>query len=623
MTIASLAVSTNFVMQLSGFLGQVEDVALNNAIQKTKEREGLIKSFLDHSKDTILALRSSSSFQKFLDDNASIDLFENLALDIAKSDRDIMSIRFLELTGKEKVRIYRKRLGSTPVVAPSHELQNKSHRYYFKHALNVPMETIWFSKLDLNQEYSKVERPHKETLRILIPVSHKGKRIGIIVVNYYMVNLLKELFSVPLYNMILADSNGDILIHYNKEKSWSHYNNTAGLQAEVTQYKNMLENETYLGGGFFSRQLKLPLENQLILVLSLNQDYVSQQKTRFIKNGLYSGTTTILITLIFGAVLIILFKRFFNEHEVRAKKIHSLEELNHQMNILLDKNKAYMDMATDGVHIMKPNGDIVAFSQSFASMLGYTEEELLELNSRDWITPSCEAQVEKKLSSMVDKATKIECKHRCKDGSTIDVEVNAKWIVVDEEKLLYASSRDVTQRNKMVKELERLATTDFLTQLPSRRLFDERLSDELERYRRSENYKVTIAMLDIDYFKDINDSYGHTAGDMALKHVAEIIHGELTRLDFVARFGGDEFGIILTNSDEVTSVNNLERIRLKLKQYPLIIEGKPMTISISVGATLIMSDQKEANSVLKKADKALYRAKELGRGRVEFFRSNH
>ncbi|TCS38974.1 sensor domain-containing diguanylate cyclase [Reinekea marinisedimentorum] len=619
MLVASIAVTTSFIMQLSVFSSKIEDVALNNAVEKSSEREAFLKSFLKSAERSITALRNSASFRAFLEDPANKAPFAELALNIASGNRDIMGIRFLEPSGREVVRVFRDDLTSEPMITPESSLQNKFHRYYIQHALNIPIETVWFSNLDLNMEFQEVEVPFKETLRVLRPVLYLGEFKGVLVINYHMERMIDELFAAPLYKMILTDGQGNILVHHNEDRSWSHYKGDAGLEVEIPEFRHVLENDTYRGNTFFSRHLDLPTNNNLILVLALNDDYLALQKSQFLRTSVYSSVTTLVITALVGLVLVALFRRFFNEYDVREKSIHSLVKLNHQINSLLEKNKAYMEMASDGIHVMNKDGDLVAFSHSFAHMLGYKEEELSALNIRDWQVKLSPEQMKEKMSAVTGSASKYETRHKRKDGSPIDVEVTEKWIVIDGERLLYASSRDISERKQMEQELEKLANTDFLTQLPTRRVFDERLSEELERCRRNDTYLATAVMMDVDHFKEINDSYGHAVGDIALKHLTNVIQDEIRRVDLVARFGGDEFALILVSTDEVTAINYLERMRQKLAMTPLIVEGYSITMSVSIGIAAITSVDEDSHTVLKKADKALYRAKDLGRNRIEVF----
>lgn len=171
-------------------------------------------------------------------------------------------------------------------------------------------------------------------------------------------------------------------------------------------------------------------------------------------------------------------------------------------------------------------------------------------------------------------------------------------------------------------ELETLNSIDSLTGIKNRRQFDKRLLAESRRSRR-EQTPLSVAMVDIDHFKNINDTYGHSAGDECIRHVANLLKLLLRRSsDDVCRYGGEEFGIILPNTDEEGARQVLESMREKVENTPVVVDGQviPMTISAGVASTIIVHAEHEAK-LLKFADAQLYVAKQQGRNRVvaEYF----
>jgi len=180
---------------------------------------------------------------------------------------------------------------------------------------------------------------------------------------------------------------------------------------------------------------------------------------------------------------------------------------------------------------------------------------------------------------------------------------------------LLGVTRDVTDRRRMELELREMATTDFLTGLPNRRHFMARLELELARIQRLETQRAAVLMLDLDYFKSVNDRFGHATGDMMLTHIAELMRQELRKIDVAARVGGEEFAIILPGADLAAAEAFAERLRLKVAQTPLVREAQLIPMTISVGIAALGGADVEA--ALRCADLALYRAKEAGRNRVE------
>lgn len=177
------------------------------------------------------------------------------------------------------------------------------------------------------------------------------------------------------------------------------------------------------------------------------------------------------------------------------------------------------------------------------------------------------------------------------------------------------------QNQFIIQELERLAAVDYLTQIPNRRSFDGSLAHEWVRARR-EKTSLSVAMLDLDFFKAYNDHYGHSAGDQCLQMLANAIKQTLQRPgDFCARYGGEEFTVILANTDSTGAMKVLEEIRKAIVALSIPHGFSPTapTVTLSVGyTTAVPSQGNTATQALKKADDALYSAKLQGRNRTIF-----
>ncbi|ADG94716.1 diguanylate cyclase with extracellular sensor [Arcobacter nitrofigilis DSM 7299] len=180
--------------------------------------------------------------------------------------------------------------------------------------------------------------------------------------------------------------------------------------------------------------------------------------------------------------------------------------------------------------------------------------------------------------------------------------------IIKTNRLLQEAKKDIEVKNK---ELEKLAITDKLTNLYNRRKLDELLQHELNRSERF-NHTFGIAILDIDYFKKVNDTFGHQAGDKVLIELSNILKTHIRTTDFVGRFGGEEFVIICPESQKDGVYNLMESIRLDIENYTFKDIGK---ITTSFGVTL-SKENDTSESLLKRADIALYEAKSLGRNRV-------
>jgi diguanylate cyclase (GGDEF)-like protein len=164
-------------------------------------------------------------------------------------------------------------------------------------------------------------------------------------------------------------------------------------------------------------------------------------------------------------------------------------------------------------------------------------------------------------------------------------------------------------------EVQKLAITDALTGLYNRRGFFELGRHEIERARRFSR-PLSVIMLDLDFFKKVNDTYGHAAGDLALRTLAERIAKNVRDFDILGRYGGDEFTIMLTETDLFTSSNIAERLRQILEETPVILGNIPVTITASLGVVKSTADIHDLATLVEKADQAMYKAKQGGRNRV-------
>ena len=164
--------------------------------------------------------------------------------------------------------------------------------------------------------------------------------------------------------------------------------------------------------------------------------------------------------------------------------------------------------------------------------------------------------------------------------------------------------------------LRELAVIDELTGLHNRRFFDCRLSHELDRFERY-RHPLSLVLLDVDHFKRVNDTYGHDMGDDVLRHLAGIGQALIRRVDLFARFGGEEFALLLPDTGPEGALVAAERMRKRVEETPVTIDGQEIAITISVGVSST-SDRftGDAHGLIRAADQALYEAKRSGRNRV-------
>ena len=177
---------------------------------------------------------------------------------------------------------------------------------------------------------------------------------------------------------------------------------------------------------------------------------------------------------------------------------------------------------------------------------------------------------------------------------------------------------DISQSKAFELELQEYALTDYLTQLPNRRHFMQRLQEEHSRIQRGVRDTAAVLMCDLDHFKRINDSLGHAVGDQVLKHFAQVLQRQLRKSDAAGRLGGEEFAVILSGANLQAAAEFAMRLQASFASQPLLHEGQPLQVTLSIGIALMQADCGSQEQVLRASDDALYRAKEKGRNRVEF-----
>lgn len=190
-------------------------------------------------------------------------------------------------------------------------------------------------------------------------------------------------------------------------------------------------------------------------------------------------------------------------------------------------------------------------------------------------------------------------------------EIIQSFPIPDDNKL------DVIKKiNFMYSQTKYLSVTDGLTGLYNRRHFQCNFDRE---FLRSERYdsKLSLAMIDIDFFKQVNDTYGHGCGDYVLKEIAYLALQTFRKTDMVFRYGGEEFAVILTETDIQNAIIPCERLRKNVETYPFIYNGQPFNVTISAGVCEKDSSILSAFDLFEKTDKALYQAKEAGRNQVK------
>ena len=283
-----------------------------------------------------------------------------------------------------------------------------------------------------------------------------------------------------------------------------------------------------------------------------------------------------------------------------------------------EKFRNIAQTAVDAIILGDSNGNIIFWNTSAQRIFGYTEEEIVGQPLTILMPEQYRADHQKGMervkstgqSKYFGRITEMQGLRRNGDIFPIELSVSM-WKAGDG--LFYSGIiRDITRRKQLEHDLETLATTDKLTQAFNRTKFHEAIKREFEIAKRY-NHPLSMIMFDIDHFKRINDTYGHAAGDDVLQTLTRIVKENLRETDYLVRWGGEEFVVIAPETDMERARVLAERIRKAAEGYQFDEVGK---VTISLGVTNFKDDDSE-DSLIKRADDAMYTAKGKGRNRVE------
>ncbi len=269
--------------------------------------------------------------------------------------------------------------------------------------------------------------------------------------------------------------------------------------------------------------------------------------------------------------------------------------------------------AFEGIAITS-QGKFLDVNNQLTQILGCEQNEIVGQPIMRFIAPEDQDKVMANIRDGIE--SNIEHEMLRKDGSRVLVESHGQTIVQGGIPIRLTAIRDITERKLFEIELKRQAHIDHLTGVSNRGYFMVQAEQELSRAVRYDK-PLSLYMLDIDFFKKVNDSYGHKIGDLVLIKLAEICRQTLREVDIIGRVGGEEFVILLPETDLVEATEVAERLREAIAKSRVPLEGGlPLHFTVSIGVTSMVSKDDNMDVLLNLADKALYGAKEKGRNRV-------
>lgn len=268
-------------------------------------------------------------------------------------------------------------------------------------------------------------------------------------------------------------------------------------------------------------------------------------------------------------------------------------------------------------YLVKPDGQIVRWNRNSCTITGYSNDEHSEMNILALFDDAGQQTIRDGMMRVfTDGYGEAETDILTKDGRRLPYLFSGKRIVVDGQAYLSGLGLDIRRQKDLERRLERQARVDQLTGLPNRVHFFERFDMEIAHARRSDR-PLSLLMLDIDFFKSVNDTHGHLAGDAVLRAVGASLAGTAREVDLCARLGGEEFGILLHETTLAEALVVAERMRTAVSDQTISLEqGPTLRVTVSVGITVLSAMDTHPDQIIERADRALYAAKRDGRNRV-------
>ncbi|QKE30048.1 PAS sensor-containing diguanylate cyclase [Arcobacter acticola] len=562
-------------------------------------------------KNDLIALKENKTFKKYLELETNKEVFELFSLMI-NSDKDIYQLRFLDSNGNEKIRFERDNISSPVIKIEDKDLQNKASRYYFNEIKNIKKDTIWFSRVDLNEEYGKIEKPFIPTLRMGVPIYYNEVFKGVLIMNVFFENTINNLVNSPFFNISIYNKDGEFI--YNKMKidskivdnSWSmsikrDFNFFKYLEYIENKFSNEDINSCFLS---FSLDTVIPNDDKLTIFYEPNEN----ELIKIIENERNYILIVSMIVLglsIFLAFILSIIPNLLND------KLHKLKDTLEKKIRVIDE---YVNLC-----VTDKNGVIIDVSKSYCNLTGYTRAELIGKRHNILRYEKTENRVYKELWETINnkKIWEGELTNVKKDGEIFNTKILITPELDENQNIVnfIAYSQDISYQKK----IELISVTDELTKLYNKREFNNIFTRSVENAKRFNN-PYTMLMIDIDFFKQYNDSYGHLKGDYALESVAKAMKKCCTRsTDISFRLGGEEFGLIFIASNQKEALVFAKKIQDEI--HNLKIEHKSSKVSsyLTVSIGLFFSENIRdfsKDDIYQRCDDALYFAKKAGRNNI-------
>jgi diguanylate cyclase (GGDEF)-like protein/PAS domain S-box-containing protein len=284
------------------------------------------------------------------------------------------------------------------------------------------------------------------------------------------------------------------------------------------------------------------------------------------------------------------------------------------------KFRAMFELSPLGIIRTSPEGKILECNHAMSVILGYDISYILGQNKQDFTKETTPEIEQDKLQQLIKfgRLEPFEQDLVHNSGKEIPVRINSTLVTDNNQQSIWSIVEDITEQKRSEEMIWQQANFDELTGLPNRRMFQDRLSLELRIAKRAAN-KLALLFLDLDKFKEVNDTLGHEKGDLLLVEASRRIKKCLRESDEIARIGGDEFTIVITNFNDIEDIKQVCNKIIKAISSPFTLGDNAIIVGVSIGITLFPDDADNIEKLMSNADQAMYLAKNEGRNRFSFF----
>jgi len=280
--------------------------------------------------------------------------------------------------------------------------------------------------------------------------------------------------------------------------------------------------------------------------------------------------------------------------------------------------RSLFENANDCVMIVDPESQVILKANPRAcDLYGYPAGDLVGMSLSRFQRDVGRAEEEIRQVLREGTIHNLGATHFARDGTAIEVLVNASVVEYEGRRAVLTINRDVTETRKAERKIERLAYEDALTGLANRVRLEDRLTVSLAHARR-DRHALAVLFIDVDRFKLVNDSLGHKVGDVLLQKIADRLREMIRGSDTLARLGGDEFVLVLSTVDAAESAGRVARKIQEVFREPFAIAERELYVTVSIGIAVFPEDGDDVDSLVKSADAAMYAAKQQGRDGYQF-----